>query len=859
MERRAHQRAARLLAGLALAVVVSGSAWAHATSVASAPQPAASSAGDPPSPPAGGPYLGAILDWSRDSPAEYRTRLRSSPAVFGYDAPLPMDDDEVTDLRRALTSAAEQGAGLLVTLLPEIPLSDLDAATVDDLVGDLSTAGVGGRTPVWVRPLPEMNAPWQEWGQQPAAFVDAYTAIATAVHAELDRTAMVWQPAYAAGYPFSQREGDPTLDAGPAAEHALDTDGDGRLTYRDDPYGPYWPGARAVDWVGLSLYPWGDSYPFGYNTSPDHGKLLEQLAGRYGYPDRAQSAQRDFYARFAQRADKPMVLETAALYSPGEAGVSETTVKRAWWTQLADPRVRSAYPGIGMVLWLELRRPEDEALGKVVDWRSTRTPALAAAFRTRLVQAAGLTTGPRGPATTGEEAAGDSASAAERPDRSRVEPEPASGGTVLRGEVAVWSSATTGVVALGALALGVSRRGRTWGYDADVRRDLRLDLLRGVAICFVVIDHIDIPSLWQLLTQEAIGPVSGAELFVLLSGVALGTVYGPRVTSREQWYDAATRLWRRAFLLWATALAVIVLVYLVAVLPAVDARVVTTFTDEGTGALGPEGRGRVYDLYAGFSSLADYPVPGSTLRDLLLLRMGPSQINIIGLYVVLLLAAPAMTLLLWRRWWAVLLAGSIGLYVASLLRPVRLLPSQFEDPFPLLTWQVLFVLGLIAGWHRDSLLAAARRPAGRALVLGTMAVTVALMLFSWGNPYLSNSYDVRLALLPDSAYSAVYDDWFGRTQVRPGRLLAAICVTVTGYALLTRFWSPVDRLLGRVLLPLGQSTLYLFVMHVPLVVVVANLPALTSNVWLGTLTHTVVLALLWIMVRRRFLFAVVPR
>ena len=29
--------------------------------------------------------------------------------------------------------------------------------------------------------------------------------------------------------------------------------------------------------------------------------------------------------------------------------------------------------------------------------------------------------------------------------------------------------------------------------------------------------------------------------------------------------------------------------------------------------------------------------------------------------------------------------------------------------------------------------------------------------------------------------------------------------------------------------------------------------------WLGTLTHTVVLALLWLMVRTRFLFKVVPR
>jgi hypothetical protein len=48
-------------------------------------------------------------------------------------------------------------------------------------------------------------------------------------------------------------------------------------------------------------------------------------------------------------------------------------------------------------------------------------------------------------------------------------------------------------------------------------------------------------------------------------------------------------------------------------------------------------------------------------------------------------------------------------------------------------------------------------------------------------------------------------------------------------------------------------------MHVLFVVAVANVPALTRDIWLGTLTHTVVLALLWSMVRTRFLFKVVPR
>jgi hypothetical protein len=424
----------------------------------------------------------------------------------------------------------------------------------------------------------------------------------------------------------------------------------------------------------------------------------------------------------------------------------------------------------------------------------------------------------------------------------------------------VTSSATT-VVGVGLLLAVSLHRRRQWTYDAveqDPRRDLRIDLLRGVAICFVVIDHVDVPSLWQLVSQEAIGPVSGAELFVLLSGLVLGSIHGRRVVDLPRWYDAAERLWRRAMRLWVTALVVIVLVYLLALLPGLDARVLTTFADQGTGAAGGAARGRVYDLYAGFDNLFDFPVPGWALRDVLLLRMGPSQINIIGLYVVLLLLAPLAVFALLRRRTALLLGVSVAAYVLHQVRPVQVLPSQFEDPFPLLAWQVLFVLGLAAGWHREALLAWARAPLGRTVVLLAGAASVGLVLFAWSSPYLSNAYDVRLDLVPVETFRRVYDDWFARTSLGPGRVLATVCVTTTLYALLTRFWSPVVRATGWFLLPLGRATLYVFVMHVLFVVAVANLPFLTHSVWLGTLTHTVVLAALWAMVRTRFLFKVVP-
>jgi hypothetical protein len=207
----------------------------------------------------------------------------------------------------------------------------------------------------------------------------------------------------------------------------------------------------------------------------------------------------------------------------------------------------------------------------------------------------------------------------------------------------------------------------------------------------------------------------------------------------------------------------------------------------------------------------------------------------------------------------VLLAASAGLYGLYQVDPVRVLPAQFEDPFPLLAWQVLFVLGLVAGWHRAHLLETARHPLGRAVVGVAVLAALAFALFSWSNPALSNGYDVRLALLPDATFDRVYGDWFNRTSLGAGRLLAAICFLVTAYALLSVFWVPIVRASGWLLIPLGQATLYVFVLHVLFVVAVANVPVLTSSVLLGTLTHTVILMTLWAMVRTRFLFGLVPR
>ncbi|WP_308216858.1 OpgC domain-containing protein [Kocuria flava] len=191
--------------------------------------------------------------------------------------------------------------------------------------------------------------------------------------------------------------------------------------------------------------------------------------------------------------------------------------------------------------------------------------------------------------------------------------------------------------------------------------------------------------------------------------------------------------------------------------------------------------------------------------------------------------------------------------MASAALPVRGL-------LPLLVWQVLFVLGTVAGYHRARIVAWFSAPRRRPLLTGCVLLAAVLAVFSWTGPYFTNAYDVRLALLPEEVFRSVYDALFQRTYLGPGRLLNVLLVVVAAYALLTAYWRPLHRGLGWFLLPLGRASLYVFVVHVFLVLAAANVPALRQgDVWLNTAAYAVVLALLWLMVRTRFLFRLIPR
>ncbi|MDT0169503.1 OpgC domain-containing protein [Pseudarthrobacter sp. BRE9] len=771
----------------------------------------------------GKPWLGAVLEWGEDTAAGFSGRLGAGPAVFGHDITMPYRDSERNDIGGFLQQAAAEGTHALLTVKPSVPLAQLGAPEAEAFATQVRDLTSGFKGQLLIRFAPDMNASWVAWGQQPASYRQAFQSVAAAFKKyDGGRAAMVWAPYLGKDYPFDRNRDAP--QPGSEGFSLLDTNGDGAWNGSDSAYAPYYPGDDAVDWVALTAYHDDTAGGAAVNTLPRPGELQEMLTA---------SGSENFYGTYSEGHRKPFLLQTSAFYSPASGGASEADIKVGWWDQAVATATSPAFDRTAAVVWDERTSTRDTGVASI-SWLLTGKPDVAKAALDRL-KASPLVTGP----------VTDVGSAS-----------PYVRANTLSG-VAPWTVAAAMVILLVAL-WQIPRRysaATGWSYQDPSTRDSRVDLLRGMAIVFVVVNHLGMASLFQLLTQEAVGFVSGAELFVLFSGLVVGMVYGPK--AKEDFGRVVDLTTRRAGKLYLTALAVLIGVFLLSLLPFFNTEALTTFVDQGTGGAGHTGAGRSYDLYAGMSSLFQFPVPPQVLPAIVLLQFGPWQFNVMGLYVVLLLASPLILAALNRGKAIWVLVATLLVYAVGTVTRFRIMPSQFEDSFPLLVWQVLFVLGLVAGYYRRSI--TEWLSAHTWVVVACTTAAFALAFLSWGNPYLANNYDVRLALLPDASYRAMYDAFFGRTYLAPGRLLNVLALVVAAYAFLSTYWKPVERALGWFLVPLGRATLYVFIMHVVLIAVVANIPALQQqSIFLNTAAYAVVLALLWVMVRTRFLFRIIP-
>ena len=228
------------------------------------------------------------------------------------------------------------------------------------------------------------------------------------------------------------------------------------------------------------------------------------------------------------------------------------------------------------------------------------------------------------------------------------------------------------------------------------------------------------------------------------------------------------------------------------------------------------------------------------------------NIIILGLYIFLLLLSPLFLGMLQKGkvWW--LLGLSLLVYSLWQRWPLRLTPSEFEFAFPLLAWQFIFVLGMASGWYKAELLSFARTPPGKGVVVALVMVSLVLGFVAQNhtNPFMPPA--LLMHVIPPDSFNSFYHTWAAKNGLGPVRVLNDIALMVTVYLVLTYCWTPLNRLLGWFLIPLGQHSLYTFILHVYVVLLVSQFITfdLWRHAWIeNTLVHAAALGILWLMAK----------
>jgi len=300
-------------------------------------------------------------------------------------------------------------------------------------------------------------------------------------------------------------------------------------------------------------------------------------------------------------------------------------------------------------------------------------------------------------------------------------------------------------------------------------RDERLDLLRGFCLLKMVLSH-----LWPqpVDLQPLFGFVSAAEGFFLISGVTTGIVFGRRAESAGLVF-ASRSLARRGARLYLLNLALVFLF----------------FAAETTRIL----------------QYTQIRHPGFSPRELFFFNH-PYFLQVLPRYALYLLLAPLALACLRNGRTVLLLAISWGLWSLVVWRGGQLSIPYLEDGeyggFLLLSWQLLFFVGMTLGYHRQRV---AR--VWRALPVGLAIVLPAVLFLGFVVLAMANS----AGRLGWSAHCV--GQLFGREQLAPGRLLDLLCAALLFFALVDRFWKPLRRATGWLLLPFGRNALYLFLAH----------------------------------------------
>ena len=314
-------------------------------------------------------------------------------------------------------------------------------------------------------------------------------------------------------------------------------------------------------------------------------------------------------------------------------------------------------------------------------------------------------------------------------------------------------------------------------------RDHRIDFFRGLALIFILWDHIPQNPLGHI-TLRNFGFSDAAEVFVFLAGYAAVLAYG-KVAQRDGFSVATLRILKRCWTLYVVHIFLLVLLM-----------GIMFFANEHV-----ETRDLIQEM--GLAHFVNNPQ--QAMVDELLLRFKPNLMDPLPLYIVLLFCLPAVLPVLLR-------APGVAVGLSALLY----LPATFYGwnlrayegggvwYFNPLAWQFLFVLGGAAALYAQQPRAADPRPLMRQPLFVACAGYVSLcglVALGWKWPALHElvvSQELAGHLYP-----------IDKTNLAPVRLLHFLALAYCTARLVPRSgW--VDHWSAQKLCMLGRHSLEIF-------------------------------------------------
>jgi len=306
------------------------------------------------------------------------------------------------------------------------------------------------------------------------------------------------------------------------------------------------------------------------------------------------------------------------------------------------------------------------------------------------------------------------------------------------------------------------------------RRDLRLDLFRGLANWAIFLDHIPNNAVAWLTTRNY-GFSDAADVFVFISGYTAAFIYARRMAA--QGYLAGTALLIRR--VWQLYVAHVLLF---------------VFYAAAIGYVAQDyGHSHLLDEF-NVAGLIKHPV--ATLTQGLLLKFKPLNLDVLPLYIVLM-AGFAPLLMLMMRVPDAALAAAIMVYALARYYawnfPAHPSGGWYFNPF---TWQLLFTMGAWAA------LGGAARAQAWARSRTVLIASVAFVVFAF-----AVTVGARLGV---SMLSPLFDVLSEKTNLAPYRIVHFLALAVIVVHLVPRNWKGLDSKLARPVILCGQRSLEVF-------------------------------------------------